>query len=63
MKPQIYFDISQEGDHQGYLVDEDNYSSSIYEGKTRHRFNAALELWDLKAGHLRVSKTMHFDYD
>ena len=57
MNPEIYFVTQEDGSSCGFLVDLDSVIMREENGKMRPHFTAALNLYDLKAGEIRVGKS------
>jgi hypothetical protein len=57
MKPKIYFVTQKDGTSNGFLVDLDSVVIRDENGKMRTHFTAALNIYDLKAGEIRVGKS------
>jgi hypothetical protein len=57
MKPEIYFVTQEDGTDSGFLVDRDSVIVRKENGKMRTHYTAALNIYDLKAGEIRVGKS------
>jgi hypothetical protein len=55
--PKIYFVMQADGKSNGYLVDWNSLYMREEDGKPRPHFAAALHLYDLKAGEIRIGKS------